>query len=95
MKVSDTIKAIESKRGSKTIQIAKLIIEDNAYDTSLNIVKSSTDKKAVKLSRDFLKFQKKSEKLTGDNDNPFNADVHSYIEEEEKYFKKLFTHLTA
>ncbi len=78
----------------KTVQIAKLIVEYNAYDTALNIVKSSTDKIAVKLSKDFLKFQKETEKLTGDCDNPFNADVHNYIEEEEKYFKKLFTHLT-
>jgi hypothetical protein len=78
----------------KTVQIAKLIVEDNAYDTALNIVAHSTNKQAVKLSKEFLKFQGESEELTGDCDNPFNPDVHNYIEEEENYFKKLFTHLT-
>ena len=66
-----------------------LIIEDNGYDTALNVVKYSTDKEAVKLSKEFLKFQEENEKITEDNDNPFNPDVHDYIETEEKYLNEI------
>ena len=66
-----------------------LIIEFNGYDTALNVVANSKNKQAIMLSKDFLQFQEKSEKLTGDNDNPFNPDVHDYIETEEKYLSEI------
>ena len=66
-----------------------LIIEFNGYDTALNVVANSKNKQAIMLSKDFLQFQEKSEKLTGDNDNPFNPDVHDYIETEEKYLSEV------
>ena len=66
-----------------------LIIEFNGYDTALNVVANSKNKEAIKLSKDFLQFQEKSEKLTGDNDNPFNPDVHDYIETEERYLNEI------
>ena len=66
-----------------------LIIPFNGYDTALNIVAHSTNKQAITLSKDFLQFQEESENLTGDDDNPFNADVHDYIETEEKYLNDV------
>ena len=66
-----------------------LIIPFNGYDTALNIVAHSKNKQAIMLSIDFLKFQEESENFTGDDDNPFNADVHDYIETEEKYLNEI------
>jgi hypothetical protein len=71
-----------------------LIIQFNGYDTALNVVKYSDNKQAIKLSKEFLKFQKESEKLSGDDDNPFNADVHTYIEIEEIFLKEITELLT-
>lgn len=71
-----------------------LIIQFNGYDTALNVVKYSDNKQAIKLSKEFLKFQEQSEKLTGDDDNPFNADVHTYIETEETFLKEINKLLT-
>lgn len=69
--------------------MSAIIVQFNGYDTALNVVKYSKNKEAIKLSKDFLKFQKQSEKLTGDNDNPFNADVHTHIEVEDKYLSEV------
>jgi hypothetical protein len=67
----------------------KIIVEFNGYDTALNVVKYSTNEQAVKISKEFLEFSEESEKLTGDNDNPFNPDVHDYIETEEIYLNEI------
>ena len=76
------------------MQIATLIVEDNAFDTANNIVKQSTDIKAIKLSKSFLAKYAINEKLIGDDNSPFNVVVERHNHLEQNYFKKLFTHLT-
>lgn len=60
-----------------------------SYDIAVEIAEKHKDSKFYSAAVQFLKDCKASEQLTGDDDSPFNSDVHDFIQIEEQFRKDL------
>lgn len=60
-----------------------------SYEIAVEIAEKHKDSKFYSAAVQFLKDCKASEQLTGDDDNPFNSDVHDFIQVEEQFKKEL------